>query len=179
MLTVATMPVMYCITVGFYSFIWCDRQVVWDCILFFCNKTLLWSLLHWYCNWTWRKYSPHNYIYQSIFYHPATCILILDIFVIPELLPVKYHAFISYSHSADSKLAPALQNALEKFAKPWYKLRNLNIFLDEGSLAASPHLWSNIEEALRKSDHLIYMASPASASSKWVKKEIQFWLENK
>ena len=30
----------------------------------------------------------------------------------------KYNAFISYSHAADGKLAPKLQVALEKFAKP-------------------------------------------------------------
>ena len=49
-----------------------------------------------------------------------------------------YNAFISYSHAADGKLAPALQIGLEKFAKPWYKLRNLDIFRDEASLSASP-----------------------------------------
>lgn len=90
-----------------------------------------------------------------------------------------YNAFISYSHAADGKLAPALQNALEKFAKPWHKVRNLNIFRDEASLTASPHLWSNIEIALQKSEYLIYMASPTSANSKWVSKEVEYWLEHK
>jgi WD40 repeat protein len=89
-----------------------------------------------------------------------------------------YNAFISYSHAADGKLAPKLQIALEKFAKPWYKLRNLNIFRDEASLSASPHLWSNIQNALDKSEYLIYMASPRSADSKWVKLEIEHWLQN-
>ena len=90
-----------------------------------------------------------------------------------------YKAFISYSHSADSNLAPALQKALENFAKPWYKLRYLNIFRDEGSLSANPHLWTNIQEALDKSEYLIYMASSASASSKWVNKEVEYWIEKK
>jgi len=40
-------------------------------------------------------------------------------------------AFISYTHAADGKLAPALQSGLEKFAKPWYKTRTPNIFRDE------------------------------------------------
>ena len=35
-----------------------------------------------------------------------------------------YTAFISYSHAADGKLAPALQLALHRFARPWYRLRN-------------------------------------------------------
>lgn len=90
-----------------------------------------------------------------------------------------YNAFISYSHAADGKLAPALQTALEKFAKPWYKVRYLNIFRDEASLTASPHLWTNIKEALVQSEYLIYMASPTSASSKWIIKEIEFWLDHK
>ena len=90
-----------------------------------------------------------------------------------------YNAFISYSHAADGQLAPAIQSALEKFAKPWYKIRALNIFRDESSLAATPKLWENIKTALDNSEYLIYMASPESASSKWVNKEIEFWLEYK
>src|SRR2546425_2986014 len=30
-----------------------------------------------------------------------------------------YHAFISYSHAVDDQLAPAMQRALQRFAKPW------------------------------------------------------------
>lgn len=90
-----------------------------------------------------------------------------------------YNAFISYSHAADGKLAPALQTALEKFAKPWYKVRYLNVFRDEASLTASPHLWSNIQSALDESEYMIYMASPTSANSKWVVKEIEHWLATK
>ena len=90
-----------------------------------------------------------------------------------------YNAFISYSHAADGKLAPALQTALHKFAKPFYRKRLLNIFRDEASLAVSPHLWSNITKALEQSEYLIYMASPQSAKSKWVTMEIEYWLEHK
>ena len=90
-----------------------------------------------------------------------------------------YNAFISYSHTADGKLAPVLQTALERFAKPWYKVRYLNIFRDENTLAAAPHLWSNIEAALSQSEYIIYMASPLSASSKWAEKEVEYWLANK
>jgi WD40 repeat protein len=90
-----------------------------------------------------------------------------------------YNAFISYSHAADGKMAPALQAGLEKFAKPWYKIRNLNIFRDEASLTATPHLWPNIQKALDQSEYLVYMASPVSASSHWVSKEIEYWVANK
>ena len=41
---------------------------------------------------------------------------------------------------------PRLTIRLEKFAKPWYKIRNLNIFRDESSLTTSPHLWPNIQK---------------------------------
>jgi len=92
---------------------------------------------------------------------------------------MKYHAFISYSHAADGQLAPALQLALEKFAKPWYKIRNLNIFRDESTLAASPQLWDNIVKALDQSEYLVYLASPEAAASKWVNQELEFWRENK
>lgn len=90
-----------------------------------------------------------------------------------------YNAFISYSHAADGKLAPALQSGLAKFAKPWYKIRNLNIFRDEASLSASPHLWPNIQKGLDESEYLIYLASPVSASSHWVTKEIAYWIAHK
>lgn len=90
-----------------------------------------------------------------------------------------YNAFISYSHAADGKLAPALEKALQRFGIPWWKKRVLNIFRDEASLSASPHLWSNITAALDDSKYLIYMASPESASSRWVKQEIGYWLEHK
>lgn len=91
----------------------------------------------------------------------------------------KYDAFISYSHAADGKLAPALQQALQNIAKPFLKRRALHIFRDQTSLSATPHLWKNIEEALDNSRYLILLASPKSVQSKWVIKEIDFWLKNK
>lgn len=33
-----------------------------------------------------------------------------------------YEAFISYSHAADGQLAPAIQRALHRLARPWYKV---------------------------------------------------------
>jgi WD40 repeat protein len=92
---------------------------------------------------------------------------------------MKFNAFISYSHSADGKIGPALQKALVKLAKPWYKMRALRIFRDETSLSASPHLWKNIIAGLMDSEYFILLASPMAASSKWVQKEIEFWLSKK
>ncbi len=90
-----------------------------------------------------------------------------------------YNAFISYSHAVDGKFAPSLQKVLQRIAKPIFKARALNIFRDETSLSATPHLWATIEVALSKSEYLILLASPKAATSEWVQKEVNYWLENK
>jgi hypothetical protein len=87
--------------------------------------------------------------------------------------------FISYSHALDGALAQALQTGLERFAKPWYRQRALRVFRDTTNLAASPGLWSSIEEALASSVWLVLMASPEAARSKWVNREVAWWLNNK
>ena len=90
-----------------------------------------------------------------------------------------YDAFISYSHAADGRLAPALQSGLQRLAKPWYRLRALRVFRDETSLSTNPQLWSSIEAALDESDWFVFLASPDSARSPWVDKEIAHWLATK
>ncbi|MGH3888191.1 MAG: LpqB family beta-propeller domain-containing protein [Pseudonocardiaceae bacterium] len=90
-----------------------------------------------------------------------------------------YAGFISYSRAVDGKLAPALQGALHRFAKPWYRLRAIRVFRDDASLAANPSLWSSIKEALDGSEFFILLASPESAESKWVEKELSYWIKKK
>jgi len=90
-----------------------------------------------------------------------------------------YKAFISYSHAADGKLAPAIQSSLQSFAKPWYKLRAMRIFRDQTTLAMTPKLWPSIEVALRDSEYFLLLASVESSRSKWVQREVEFWLPNK
>jgi len=92
---------------------------------------------------------------------------------------MEYKAFISYSHADDGRLAPALQLALQRFAKPWNRLRNFRIFRDQSDLSATPQLWRNIQRALDQSEYFILMASEAAARSKWVAKEIGYWLERR
>jgi len=87
-----------------------------------------------------------------------------------------YDAFISYSHTADSTVAAALQSALHSFAKPWYRLRAVHIFRDQTNLAVNPALWSSIREALDQSLFLILFASPEAATSPWVAKEAEYWI---
>jgi hypothetical protein len=53
-------------------------------------------------------------------------------------MPITHDAFVSYSHAADSELAPALEQGLEKLAKPILALRALDVFRDQTSLSASP-----------------------------------------
>ena len=83
-----------------------------------------------------------------------------------------YDAFISYSHAADGVLAPALEHGLERLARPWYRLRAMAVFRDESALALTPHLWSTIVTKLDQSRYLVVLASPESAASAWVNKEV-------
>lgn len=92
---------------------------------------------------------------------------------------VKYKAFISYSHAADGRLAPSLQAALQKFAKPFFKLRAVRVFRDQTDLSANPSLWSVIQNALDQSEFFFLLASPKSAESNWVNREVEYWLEVK
>src|SRR5215472_14072394 len=87
-----------------------------------------------------------------------------------------YNAFISYSHTTDHTLAAALQSALHRFAKPWYKLRALHIFRDQTNLAVNPALWSTIRDALDQSQFFILLSSPEAAVSPWVARETEYWL---
>jgi hypothetical protein len=90
-----------------------------------------------------------------------------------------YKGFISYSHAADGKLAPAIQSALQSFAKPWYKLHGVRIFRDQTTLAMTPKLWPSIEAALAESEYFLLLASVESSRSKWVQREVEYWLQNK
>ncbi|MEA2491688.1 MAG: hypothetical protein QOH21_3480 [Acidobacteriota bacterium] len=90
-----------------------------------------------------------------------------------------YDAFISYSHAADGKLAPALQYGMQRFARPWYRPAALRVFRDETNLSAAPQLWPTIERALAASRYFILLASPAAVKSPWVRDEVNYWLTHK
>jgi len=90
-----------------------------------------------------------------------------------------FKGFISYSHAADGQLAPAVQHALHRIAKPWYRLRAMRLFRDQTNLGASPGLWSSIESALRDSEFFLFLASPGAAQSHWVHKEVDWWLTHR
>ncbi|TQM79375.1 WD40 repeat protein [Saccharothrix saharensis] len=90
-----------------------------------------------------------------------------------------YDAFLSYSHVADMRLASEVQRGLHRFAKRWYRPRALRVFRDQTSLGANPDLWRTIENALESSRFFILMASPQSARSVWVGREVEYWRANR
>lgn len=92
---------------------------------------------------------------------------------------MRYDGFISYSHAADGRLAPALQKALQKLAKPWFRRRSLEIFRDETGLSVDPHLWGAIVRALDDSEWFLLLVSPQAAQSEWVGREIEHWKTNR
>jgi hypothetical protein len=87
-----------------------------------------------------------------------------------------YKAFISYSHAADGKLAPALQRGIQRLGKPWFRRPAIRVFRDETSLSADPGLWSGIQRALEQCEFFLLMASRLSAASPWTQKEVEWWL---
>ena len=97
----------------------------------------------------------------------------------PERAAAGYDAFLSYSHAADGRLAPALQQALQTMAKPWYRRRSLRVFRDQTSLTATPELWGSIQQALASTRVFIFLSSPQAAASPWVEQEAAWWRANR
>jgi WD40 repeat protein len=91
----------------------------------------------------------------------------------------KYDAFISYSHSADRNLAKSLEETLSTFGRRWYQVRGIRTYRDETNLAAEPDLWPAIEKAIYSSSCLILCASPASAHSVWVPREVETFIKQR
>ncbi|MDE2498059.1 MAG: toll/interleukin-1 receptor domain-containing protein, partial [Xanthomonadaceae bacterium] len=93
-----------------------------------------------------------------------------------------YRAFISYSH-ADKAWGDWLHKALETYRVPSRLVGKqskvgtipprLNpVFRDREELSSSPELGSKINEALARSENLVVICSPASATSRWVNEEV-------
>ncbi len=94
-----------------------------------------------------------------------------------------YVAFLSYSHR-DKAATEWLHRSLERFrmpkklvghetAKGRVPARLIPIFRDRDELAATDDLGAALNQALEASEHLIVVASPASAKSKYVEEEIR------
>ncbi len=93
-----------------------------------------------------------------------------------------YDVFISYSRdTADRDIAARLQNELQRFTTPWYRprTRTLRVFRDQTNLQASPDLWGTIHDAMSSSQWLLLVASPRSAESAGVRRELTWWREQR
>jgi hypothetical protein len=91
----------------------------------------------------------------------------------------QFDAFISYARRPSSDLANALQGGIERFAKPWNRLRAARVFRDDSSMSANTALWSTIVGGLNQARWLILLASPEAAMSEYVELEVNWWLKNK
>jgi WD40 repeat protein len=93
-----------------------------------------------------------------------------------------YDLFISYRRdTADRDIAARLQNELQRFTTPWYRPRTraLRVFRDQTNLQASPDLWGTLEQAMSSSRWLLLVASPRSAESAGVGRELTWWRERR
>jgi len=94
----------------------------------------------------------------------------------------RYRAYISYSH-ADERWAAWLQHALESYRVPArltsrsgdeaLPRRIAPVFRDREDLPSAHNLSDSLVEALRASEALIIICSPAAAASKWVNEEVR------
>lgn len=89
----------------------------------------------------------------------------------------KYNAFISYKHSTSKQEAKKIEVTIQKYLISRFKRSKIKIFRDAKSVTVEKNLSLKIENALRKSEHLIYLATPEAMKSNWVKKELLFWFE--
>ncbi|MBQ6586485.1 MAG: PQQ-binding-like beta-propeller repeat protein [Coriobacteriales bacterium] len=95
-----------------------------------------------------------------------------------------YIAFISYRHRPlDMEVAKRLHKRIEHFIIPkdlrkdGQKKLGL-VFRDQDELPISSNLSANIEEALDRSQFLIVVCTPETPKSKWVEREISYFLEH-
>jgi WD40 repeat protein len=86
-----------------------------------------------------------------------------------------YAAFVSYSRK-DEAVTTALRYNLQRFGKRWFELRALRVFLDSAGVRAGEPVWDELHAAMEASGFFLLVASPYSASSKWVNDEIAYWL---
>ena len=91
----------------------------------------------------------------------------------------RFHVFISYARAASSELALDVQTGLERFAKPWNKLRAVRVFRDDASMSANTALWTTIQRALQESEWFVLLATPHAAASEYVNNEVAWWVTHK
>ena len=68
---------------------------------------------------------------------------------------------------------------LHRIGKRLGQLRALRVFRDSTDLSASPNLWGKVTDALDRSRYMIVVLSPNAVASKWVNKEVGYWLSKR
>ena len=84
--------------------------------------------------------------------------------------------FISYDHD-DRPVAYGIQRGLHRIGRPMGRSYALRVFRDSTDLTASPDLWGKVTEAMDRSRYMIVVLSPHAVISKWVNREVAYWLE--
>jgi len=87
----------------------------------------------------------------------------------------RYHAFVSYSRDPDQRLARRLAQSLRNVSAHWWERGRMRVFLDEASLTPGDGLDDRLKHALNQSAALILLASKNSATSWWVREEVEHW----
>lgn len=90
----------------------------------------------------------------------------------------RYDVFISYSHASDTALAEDLERGLKNMNRRWNQRRALEVFRDESSLSASPHLWQSLAVQLDAAAYALVLLSTDAADSHWVGREIDHFLSS-
>ncbi len=89
----------------------------------------------------------------------------------------RYDAFLSYSHH-DSRLAERISRRLRTYKPPRRSglSRRLQVFRDVERLTAASSLSDLLDERISASQHLVLLASPESAESDYVNREVEAFL---
>ena len=97
----------------------------------------------------------------------------------------KNKAFISYRHSSrDKKISEMIQRKLENYRIPGdiaskYGIRKIGrVFRDQTDLGARPDLSEELRKELDESEYLLVVCSPETAESRWVLREIKYFLKH-
>ena len=61
---------------------------------------------------------------------------------------MKYEAFLSYARVPDLALATALERSLQAFAKPWNRVRAIDVFRDQSNLSSIGGLASGVTRGI-------------------------------
>ncbi|MFI5959906.1 hypothetical protein [Cryptosporangium sp. NPDC051539] len=87
-----------------------------------------------------------------------------------------HDAFLTYAWSDGNSVASTLQQAIRTIGKPWWRRSALSVYRDTTDTEPSGSLRSDLFAELDRSRYLILLASRKAARSRWVEREVGFWL---